>query len=359
MFTFVLSAIVVLGVLIFVHELGHFLIAKWKRVTVKKFSLGFGPKILGKKIGETEYVISAVPLGGYVKMLGEAPGEEVTPEEEPRSFTHQSVGRRALIVAAGPIFNLLFAIFIFSLIFLVGFPLLTATVGEVKEGFPAEEAGIRPGDLVVAVEGKAIKSWEEMALAIRRSTQESLAFTVKREGKLIDLKVRPRQDEATTPFGEKQMVRVIGISPAGTVAKERTLNPVLALYRGLDRTARMTALIVEGVVKLIQGVVPAKELGGPLLIAKLAGESARAGLTSLVHFMAFLSINLAILNLLPIPILDGGHLAFFAFEAVAGRPLSLRKRELAQQVGFFLLALLMVFVFYNDISRIFSGWFQN
>lgn len=349
----IVAAIVFLGILIFVHELGHFWLAKWKGVLVKKFSLGFGPKVLGRKLGETEYVISAVPLGGYVKMLGEAPGEEVAPEDVPRSFTHQSVGRRALIVVAGPIFNLFFAVFVFFLIFLIGLPVLTATIGEVKEGSPAEEAGIRVGDTVVSVDGREIKNWEEMALVIRRSTEESLSVTVQRGGKLIVLKVWPKLDEVATPFGEKQTVRVIGITPAGTVRQEKSLNPVMALYYGLDRTAKMTALIIVGVVKLIQGVVPAKELGGPLLIVKLAGESARAGLVPYLGLMAFISINLAILNLLPIPILDGGHLAFFAFEAVAGRPLSLKKREIAQQVGLFILFIIMALAFRNDIMRFF------
>lgn len=356
--TVVVAAIIVLGVLIFVHELGHFLVAKRKGVGVKRFSLGFGPKLVGKKVGETEYLISAVPLGGYVKMVGEAPGEEVSAEDLPRSFTHQPVARRVAIVAAGPLFNLFFAVLVFTVIFLVGFPVLTATVGEVKEGFPAHQAGLRSGDTILAIDGQPVARWEDVAVAIRRSTKETITLKIDRAGKPFQVEVSPRLGEVATPFGEKQQAKIIGIGPGGQVRKERTLNPLLALYRALERTAKLILLIVVGIVKLFQGVVPTSELGGPLLIAQLAGESAKAGLVSLLHFMAFLSINLAILNLLPIPVLDGGHLLFFAVEAIYGRPLSMKKREFAQQVGFFLLLLLMVFVFYNDISRIFAGWFH-
>jgi regulator of sigma E protease len=355
----ILSAIVVLGVLIFVHELGHFIVAKRKGVGVKKFSLGFGPTLVGKKVGETEYVISAVPFGGYVKMVGEVPDAEIAREDIPGSFPHQSLPRRAAVVVAGPLSNFLFAVFLFFLIFMLGFPVLTATVGEVKEGFPADQAGLQAGDAIIELDGKPVNNWEEMALMIRESTRARMMLKVNRGGQLLDIKVEPRIDEASTPFGEKKKVRVIGITPAGDFKKERTLNPFLALYRGLKRTVSLTALIILGIVKLIQGVVPASELGGPLLIAQLAGESARAGLVALLHFMAFLSINLAILNLLPIPVLDGGHLMFFAVEGIYRRPLSVKKKELAQQVGFFIIMLLMVFVFYNDISRIFAKWFQD
>lgn len=357
--TTMLSAIVVLGVLIFVHELGHFLVAKRKGVGVKRFSLGFGPKLVGRKIGETEYLISAVPLGGYVKMLGEAPGEEVAPDELARSFTHQTLWRRTQIVVAGPLFNLGFAVFAFALIFFLGFPVLTATVGEVKEGFPAAQGGLKGGDRVVAIDGVPVANWEKMAGLIRRSTADELRLTVSREGREVELSMRPRMDEVSTPFGEKVRVRVIGISPSGVFVKERSPNPIVALYKGAERTAKMTVLIVVGLVKLLQGIVPASDLGGPLLIAKLAGESAKGGLITLLHFMAFLSVNLAILNLLPIPVLDGGHLAFFAVEGIIGRPVSLKKREFAQQVGLFLLIMLMVFVFYNDLSRFVAAWFQN
>lgn len=359
MHTFVISAIIVLGVLIFVHEFGHFIIAKRRGVIVKRLSLGFGPKLVGKRIGETEYRISAIPLGGYVKLVGELPGEPIPPEEVPRSFTHQSIGRRASIIVAGPLFNFLFAALLFMLIFLLGFPVMTTKIGDVKPSFPAHKAGIKTGDRIVAVAGREVKSWEEMALAIRKTTSQVVEVKVVRGDDLLTFQVQPQLDVVMSPFGEVQKARVIGIMPAGEIRKEGSLNPLVALYRGLERTAKLTFLVVVAVIKLIQGVVPASDLGGPILIAKLAGESAKAGVISLLHFMAFLSINLAILNLLPIPVLDGGHLLFLGFEAILGRPVSLRKRELAHQVGFFLLVLLMVFVFYNDISRIFSTWFSN
>ncbi|MDH7499260.1 MAG: RIP metalloprotease RseP [candidate division NC10 bacterium] len=348
----ILAAILVLGVLIFAHETGHFLVAKRVGVGVRKFSLGFGPRLLGFRRGETEYLISAVPLGGYVKMMGEDPQEQ--PPDLGRSFSHKSVGKRALIVLAGPCFNLLLAFLLFWFSFVIGIPALTAKVGEVKEGFPAAAAGIRPGDRIVALDGEEIQNWSQLALRIHRSPGKPLKITLEREGKRQELIIAPQLVKQKNILGEEVEVGLLGIGPSEEFVLER-LNPLRALPLALSRTYEVSALTVLSIVRLIQGKIPAKTIGGPILVAQLAGEQARMGMINLLLFTAVLSINLAILNLLPIPILDGGHLLFFSLEAIRGRPVALRKRELAQQIGLILLVALMIFAFYNDLFRLWTG----
>jgi regulator of sigma E protease len=350
--TTIIYAVVVLGVLIFVHELGHFLLAKRLGVGVLKFSLGFGPKLIGRKIGETEYLISAFPLGGYVKMIGEAPDEEVSPEDMQRSFSNKPVGTKMAIVAAGPIFNIAFAAVLFTLAFMVGVPTMTSEVGDVKEGFPAFEAGIKAGDKVLSIDGFHVSKWEELSERIQASRGEVVAVEVYRSGKTLRFDVRPKVTKVKTIFGEDTEIRVIGIGASKNYIIERS-NPIEAIGRGLISTWNVTILTIQGIVKLIQRIVPAETIGGPILIAQMAGEQAQAGFLSLLSFMALLSINLGVLNLLPIPILDGGHLTFFTIEAIIRRPLSHRFKEIAQQVGLFLLISLMAFAFYNDITRVF------
>jgi len=346
---YILWAVLVLGVLIFVHELGHFLVAKRAGVSVLKFSLGFGPKIAGFTRGGTEYLLSAIPLGGYVKMLGEDPKEEVADLE--RSFSAKPIGWRSLIILAGPGSNFLLAIAIFWVVFMVGVPTLTTKVGEVMEGFPAREAGLLRGDRIVAIEGQPIEKWEELAKQIHQSPGRPVRLTVEREGQRFDLAVAPKATKQKNLFGEEQEIGLLGIAPAEEFLTERT-NPITAFGRAVYKTYDLSVLILVTFGKLLQGVVPAKTIGGPLLVAQMAGEQARLGVLNLLFFTALLSINLAILNLLPIPILDGGHLFFALIEAARGKPVSLKKREMAQQVGLVLLVALMIFAFYNDIFRL-------
>jgi len=346
---YILWAVLVLGVLIFVHELGHFLVAKRAGVSVLKFSLGFGPKIAGFTRGGTEYLLSAIPLGGYVKMLGEDPKEEVADLE--RSFSAKPIGWRSLIILAGPGSNFLLAIAIFWVVFMVGVPTLTTKVGEVMEGFPAREAGLLRGDRIVAIEGQPIEKWEELAKQIHQSPGRPVRLTVEREGQRFDLAVAPKATKEKNLFGEEQEIGLLGIAPAEEFLTERT-NPITAFGRAVYKTYDLSVLILITFGKLLQGVVPAKTIGGPLLVAQMAGEQARLGILNLLFFTALLSINLAILNLLPIPILDGGHLFFALIEAARGKPVSLKKREMAQQVGLVLLVALMIFAFYNDIFRL-------
>jgi regulator of sigma E protease len=356
MSTNILAFVVVLGVLIFFHELGHFLVARLFGVGVEKFSLGFGPRLFGKKIGLTDYRVSAIPLGGFVKMVGEDPTAEMDPQDIPISFTHKHVFKRMLIVAAGPAFNLLLAVIIFYGIFQIsGTYILKPSIGGVQENSPAETAGLQAGDMIMAIDGTPVTSWEEMAAMITASGGRSMAITIQRpEWDVFTATVSPRVTTTKNLFGEDIQRYIIGISSAGEVVNQR-LNPIESLVESFKETYSITKLTIVSIVKLIQGTVSTKTLGGPIMIAELAGQQAREGAINLIFFIALLSINLAIINFLPIPVLDGGHLLFFLIEAIIGRPLSIRMREIAQQAGIFILIMLMIFVFYNDISRIFSS----
>jgi len=354
------SFIIVLGVLIFVHELGHFLFAKLFRVKVLKFSLGFGPKIYSRVIGETQYLISAFPLGGYVKMFGENPDEQnAAANEADRSFAHKPVWKRFLIVFAGPLFNMLFSVFIFFFIFLImGVPedQDSTVIGVVNEGSPAYEAGIKPGDTILAIDNYPIREWLDVLTMVKESEGKELEITVGRDGGEQQIRVTPAIDSVENVFGEEVEQRfMIGIVKKETI-EYQSVGPIRALKDAIWQTWMFIYLTFMGVVKIIQNVVPASELGGPILIAQLAGEQARAGWLNLCYFMGLLSVNLGILNLLPIPVLDGGHLVFLTIEGILRKPVSERIQILAQQVGIALLCTLMIFVFYNDIVRVISQW---
>ncbi len=351
--TNILSFIIVLGVLIFFHEFGHFLIARFFGVGVEKFSLGFGPRLIGKKVGITDYRISAIPLGGYVKMVGEEPDAEIDPEEIPLSFTHKHVAKRMLIVAAGPVFNILLAVIIFFGIFLSsGTFVLKPSVGSVKQGAPAFSAGLEKGDLIIAINESAINSWDEMAEIINGSKGKTIRLAVRRGDSTQNFTIAPEQVTTKNIFGEDIQRYIIGITASGE-SYSKDLSLFQAFSESLLQTYRVTELMVVIIAKLITGDISTDTLGGPIMIAQMAGDSAKAGIGSLISFIALISINLAIINLLPIPVLDGGHLLFFSIEAIKGSPVSIKVREIAQQIGLFLLILLMILVFYNDISRIF------
>ncbi len=353
MSTSIFAFVIVLGILIFFHELGHFLVARLFGVGVKRFSLGFGPKLFSKKIGITDYRISAIPLGGYIKMVGEEPGAEVDPADIHFSFTHKHVFKRILIVAAGPLFNFFLAVVIFFGIFQIsGAFVLKPSIGTVQESTPAYRAGLENGDLILAIDGCDIESWEEMAKIINASNGKSLAVSVRRGESLDVIYVTPELKTTKNIFGEDIERYVIGIASSGDVYS-KDLNPFQALSESIIQTYKISELTVISIVKLLQGTISTKTLGGPIMIAQMAGQQAREGLASLVFFIAILSINLGVINFLPIPVLDGGHLIFFFVEAVTGRPVNIKIREIAQQVGIVILILLMVYVFYNDIARIF------
>lgn len=353
----VLSFIVLLGILIFVHEFGHFIVAKLCGVKILKFSLGFGPKIFGKQYGDTEYLVSALPLGGYVKMLGEQPTEELDPAELSGSFAHKPTWQRFLIVASGPAFNLLFAVFVFFLLFAaVGLPLPKegTLVGQVTPESPAEKAGLLAGDVIVSINGVPTEKWQDISEQIQNSAGNPVALIIDRNGTTLNIVGQPTMQESKNIFGEVVGERMIlGITRTDEIIYER-VSIGEAFTAGAYQTWTFISLTVLGIIKMIQRVVPASEIGGPIFIAQLTSQQMQAGWTNLIHFMGLLSVNLGILNLLPIPMLDGGHLLFFSMEAIRRKPLSMRTKELWQQAGLVILASLMIFVFYNDLMRLFS-----
>ncbi|GER93095.1 RIP metalloprotease RseP [hot springs metagenome] len=350
----ILSAILLFGFLIFIHELGHFIFAKINKVKVLKFSLGFGPKIIGKKIGDTEYLISAVPLGGYVKMLGEDPEEEVENSEKEISYKNQPVLKRASIVFAGPVFNLLTAVVIFFFVFMIGVPTLLPIVGEIMPDTPASKAGLLKGDRILSIDGKPIRHWGEMTDIIYRSADKTLHMNIQRNSETIDISITPKSKKIKDIFGEEKEIGLIGVKPSGETItiKENAFNSIKSAFL---RTWEISALTIVGIIKLIQRIIPADTIGGPILIFQLAEKQASAGALNFFTFAAVISINLGILNLLPIPILDGGHLLFLGIEAIRKKPLSEKATMIAHRIGLALVIALMVFAMYNDFFRLISG----
>jgi len=351
--TTIVATAIVLGILVFVHELGHFLLAKKLGVGILKFSLGFGPKLIGRKIGETEYQIAVFPLGGFVKPLGEDPKEEIKEEDRHRSLSAQPIWKRALIVGAGPFFNFFLAAVIFSTINLFGIPYYPAKIGEVSPGLPAEQAGLKKGDVILSIDGEEVTKWDDLSQIIRNSEGKELSLKLKRDTETLEIKVTPKSSTQKNLFGEEVHVFVIGITPFDEILVEKA-GPFKAVGKGLSQTWFGIKLTVVSIIKLIERVIPAKTIGGPILIAQMAGEQAKRGLLSLALFMAILSINLGVINLFPIPILDGGHFLFLSLEAILRKPISIKKMEIAQQVGLIFIILLMLFAFYNDFIRIIS-----
>jgi regulator of sigma E protease len=352
----IFAAIFVFALLIFFHELGHFVFAKLKGVYVERFSIGFGPIIYKRKIGETEYALSLLPLGGYVKMYGEDPKEiaEATDERlKEKSFSNKPLWSRVQIVSAGPIFNFLLAVLLFYIVFMIGIPKLLPVIGEIQQDMPAYGV-LKEGDKILSINGIKIEYWDDMSNYIKKNADKLLELEIERDGKRITVEITPSLSEVPNVFGEKMKVGLIGIAPKGEM-KTVSYNPFESIYLATNRTYEVTKLTVLGIIKLIQRIVPADNIGGPIMIFQMARDTARAGLNSLLVFTAIISINLAILNLLPIPILDGGHLLFYMIEAIIRRPVSLKAREVSQVVGLVIILALTFFAFYNDLIRIFKG----
>ncbi len=351
---YVLPFAVVLGILIFFHELGHFLVAKYFGVKVLKFSLGFGRKLVGRKIGETEYVISSVPLGGYVKLLGEndSDSEPVPLEEAHKAFAQQHVTKRVAIVAAGPLFNLFLSLVLFSGYgFVSGRYVPIPEIGQVREGSPAERGGLMKGDVILFVQGRSIESWPDIKKHIQESNGRAVVITVQRQGEVLSKTVMPEEAVEKNIFGEEIKSSLIGIVASGRYEMEE-VGLWGAIREGTLRTWEVTKLTCLTIIKLFQGVVSIKTLGGPIMIGQLTGQAAQESFGYLIPLLAVISVNLGILNLLPVPILDGGVIVFLLIEILIGKPISLKKRDAAQKVGLFLLAVLIVVVTINDLSRI-------
>ncbi len=477
MLTSIVSAVVILGTLVLIHEAGHFLVAKRCGVRVLRFSIGYPPKLFGVRRGETEYVIGGTPFGGYVRMLGDEIGDELGPSDvqvfltevardlvqaadkaaaadpelrsliearkeqalkravgegspasgnveavadplfaltqalgqspdpertlrrilsrvprederdlldevqrrgnsaeaikflsehrppsltrqiEKRSFPTQSLAKRFAIVLAGPAANIALAPVLLAIVFMYGVPRLLPVVGQSQKDMPAAKAGLHEGDRILSINGEPVQSWEDLSAAIKKSGGAPLQIKLEHKAGQVSsietLRITPVRVTEAGSFAGAQWV--IGVLPRGDSTIERE-NPLVALPHAVLETFRMTGLLVVGIAKIFTGATPVRQaLGGPIMIAQMAGREARQGLASVLMFTVMLSVELGIINLLPVPMLDGGHLFFFVVEGLRGRPLKVRHREIAQQVGLFLLVMLMAFVIFNDISRIVQG----
>jgi regulator of sigma E protease len=454
MITSILSAVIIFGVLIIVHETGHFLMAKRSGVRVIRYSVGYPPKLFGIRRGETEYAFGATPMGGYVKMLGDEVAEEPTAETlegyvkevqldlleaarqhgtaaslgtEPQqmmlalarrlapaaagsansaeaeailgralrpdetlllaeverrgsvdeavkalvdtrpavlleryrsqAFPTQSLGTRIKIVLAGPLANILFAPVLMAIVFMYGVPYVKPILGEIKKGMPAYSAGLRKGDQIVAVNGQKIENWADLSDAIKADSGAPIKIDFTRPApnaspSQMSLQVTPIREKEDTGFGNKAPVWIIGVLPRGDEGMKR-YGPLSAMYESVVSTAELSGRLVMGIALIINGTTPARQaLGGPIMIAKMAGKEAKQGFADVAGFTVMLSLELGIINLLPVPLLDGGHLFFFLIEGLRGKPLQLRHREFAMQIGLLLLVALMTFVIVNDISHI-------
>lgn len=353
-----LNAVVVFCILVFVHELGHYLVARWCGVRVEVFSIGFWKEIYGwtDRHG-TRWKIGLIPLGGYVKMFGEhsidvgedgQPDRVMSSEERLVSFSHKTLGQRAAIVAAGPAANFLFAVLILAVLFAgIGRPqqkdFMEYGIGEVREGSAAEAAGLQPRDRIFAIDGQTIEGFEGLRRAVLNSDGRELLVSVQRGGETLDIAVTPQRAESAT--GEP--IYLLGVTHP--LPEYVTEAPHRAVLSGVTETARLTWMTLAAVGEIIGGQRSVDEMGGPVKIVQMSKEVGEVGWVSVVTFMAILSINLGLLNLFPIPMLDGGHLLFYAIEAVRGRPLGERAQEYLMRVGLALLLMLMVFITVNDV----------
>lgn len=355
----------VLTIVVFFHELGHFLVARWAGVKVLTFSLGFGPELLGFNDRHgTRWKVSAIPLGGYVKFFGDdteasTPSAEalasMTEEERAGSFHHKKVGPRAAIVAAGPIANFILAILIFTCLFSVfGKPSTSARVDKVEANSAAASAGFQVGDVVTDIDGSKIDSFNDMQRMVSTHAGDKLTFTVKRGDSTLTLTGTPQLREVKDGFGNAQRLGVLGITrqttPGDTVTER--VDPATAFWLGVKETW----FVIERTLSYIGGIFTGREaadqIGGPLRIAQISGQVATLGLVPLIQLSAVLSISIGLLNLFPVPLLDGGHLLFYSVEAVRGRPLSERAQEMGFRIGLALVLMLMVFATYHDILRL-------
>ncbi len=346
-------AVVVLGFLVFIHELGHFWVAKKLGIGVTTFSLGFGKRLWGFQRGETEYRLSLVPLGGYVKLVGEDPEANAEdpdvpaePEDPEKSFYLRPVSHRMAVIFAGPLANILLAVVLGWVLSLVGMPVLGTWVGKVLPNSPALTAGLQADDRIIGINGISVRRWKEMADIIEANAGKKLLLQVERKNSVIELSITPA---SRLPGGKGK----IGIAASRTFIDR--YGPLDAVWKSLDQTYEIIHLTVTSLYGMVVQTVPA-DIGGPIRISRVAAEQAKRGLRYVVGFAILLSLNLAILNLLPIPILDGGHMLFLTIEALRGKPISLRIREMSMQVGMVLLIGLMVFATYKDSVYYFLQW---
>ncbi len=356
---YVLPFLIVLTVLVFVHELGHYSIARYNNVRVLVFSIGFGPELFGwTDKAETRWKISAIPLGGYLKMFGEGgselPGEELRPIAESDrqvSFAHKTLAQRSAVVFAGPAANFIFAIIVLSALFsIVGQPFTPPTITSVQEGSAAEQAGILAGDTITRIDGRSIERFEEVQQIVSLNPDRTMTIVLLREGREISLQVTPRLVEQTDRLGNVHRIGRLGVMGQG--ADYIRHDPMTAAWQAGKETLYLTTGSLKVVGQMISGSRRADELGGPIRIAQMSGEFAKVGFVPLIWFTALLSVNLGLINLFPIPMLDGGHLLFYAIEAVRGKPLGERTQEIGFRIGLAFVLGLMIFVTINDLVQL-------
>src|SRR5713226_9334942 len=355
--TYIVPFLVILTVLVFVHEFGHYLIARWNGVRVEVFSIGFGPEVFGwcDRAG-TRWKFSTIPLGGYVKMFGDSdassglpvPGlARLAPAERDVSFHYKRLGQRAAIVAAGPAANFLFAIVVLAILFMTyGQPLTPAEVGQVQPGSAAEQGGVQAGDVILSIDGRTVERFEDVQQVVRLNPSVPMTMVVRRDGTLVDLRVTPSLIEESDRLGRRQIGQ-LGIRGGGTKYVKR--DPASAVVSAITETWNLSVTTLQAMWQMVIGTRTTDELGGPLRIAQLSGEIAQGGIVPLLWFMAVLSVNLGLINLFPVPVLDGGHLLYYAAEAIRGKPLGQRAQEYGFRVGLALVLTLMVFATWNDL----------
>jgi len=351
----------VLTVLVFVHELGHYLVARWNRVRVEVFSIGFGPELFGwtDRAG-TRWKVSLLPFGGYVRMFGEAPEAEdgpgegkerppMTEADKAVSFSHKSLRQRAAIVVAGPVANFLLAIVVSAILFAtVGQQLTSTVVGEVTPNSAAAAAGLQPGDKIVALNGQPVSRFEDVAAAVMLGLGEPLHLKILRDGKSLDIEARPKVVEQVDIFGDTHRIGQLGIS-SGKSGEIVHYDPATAVYMAVVETYRRTVGMLKAIGQIVEGIRPSNEVGGVLRIAKMSGDIFSRSIIDTIDFAVLLSINLGLINLFPVPLLDGGRLLFYGAEALRGRPLGPKAEEWGLRLGLALVLSLMLFATWNDL----------
>jgi regulator of sigma E protease len=350
--------LVILTALVFVHEFGHYLVARWNGVRIEVFSIGFGPELFGwRDRAGTRWKFSAIPLGGYVKMLGDSdpasllPAVRLAPAEREAAFNCKSLGQRSAVVAAGPAANFVFAALVLAVLFMAfGEPFTPPVVGQVEPKSAAQAAGIEPGDVILSIDGQAIHRFEDVQQLVRFEPGKPLTIVVRRGAAKLTLHVTPRRTEVTDRFGNRFQIGLLGIAHKGIDYVK--LNPAAALVQAAAETWSLTAATMNGLWQIVIGLRSSDELGGPLRIAQMSGEVAQQGPVAVLWLLAALSINLGLINLFPVPILDGGYLLFYAAEAVRGRPLGPRAQEYGFRIGLALVVTLMVFATRNDLVHL-------
>jgi regulator of sigma E protease len=361
--------LLVLSIVVFIHELGHFLVARWCGVTVKTFSIGFGKEIFGFTDSKgTRWRFAWIPLGGYVKFLDDANAAsqpsteslaEMTPAERAGAFQTKPLWRRAAIVAAGPIANFLLAVAIYTgLNATIGIRTITPSIGEVIADMPAAAAGVQTGDVIKSIDGWTIEGFEDVQRIVSVNGDRKLMFGIDRDGKMLQIEITPQVQDENDTFGGTFRRGLIGVkhSMAPNAIETKRVGLLEALRLGARQTYTNISQTVQGIGDMITGRQSPDQMGGPILIAQVTGRVAELGAVAMLSWIAFVSANIGFLNLLPIPVLDGGHLLFYAIEAVRRRPLSQRMQEIGFQIGIALVLMLMVYVSFNDILRHLRQW---